>query len=139
MDDPRIQPLIKAARSFDRTAFGFTPLPNTADVRWESRPTERYDAMLHIYSKTSRTIAFRKTPSGFKWTGEQESFQGPKKFTTPDGTLNESITLTYEVENISGYPTNRLNITYFGEDKRLANRESLSLDHIKPILKEWGY
>ena len=139
MDDSRIQPLIKAARSFDRTSFGFTQLPISADVRWESRPTERYDAMLHIYSKTSRTIAFRKTATGFKWTGEQESFQGPKKYTSPDGTFNESITLTYEVENISGYPTNRLNITYFGEDKRLANHESLSLEYIKPILKEWGY
>lgn len=139
MDDSRIQPLIKAAKTFDRTAFGFTPLPNAADVRWESRPADRYDAMLHIYSKTSRTIAFRRTPEGFKWTGEQESFQGPKKYTTPDGTFNESITLTYEVENISGYSTNRLNITYFGEDKRLANRASLSLDYIKPILKEWGY
>lgn len=139
MDDSRIQPLIKAAKSFDRTAFGFTPLPNSADVRWESRPTKRYDAMLHIHSKTSRTIAFRRTTEGYKWTGEQESFHGPKKYTTPDGTFNESITLTFEVENISGYSTNRLNITYFGEDERLANRKSLSLDYIKPILKEWGY
>jgi len=89
MDDSRIQPLIKAANSFDRKAFGFTPLPSSADVRWESRPTERYDAMLHIYSKTSRTIAFRKATTGFKWTGEQESFQGPKKYTSPDGTFTE--------------------------------------------------
>lgn len=139
MDDSRIQPLIQAARAFDRTAFGFTPLPNSADVRWESRPTERYDAMLHIDGKTSRTIAFRKTATGFKWTGEQEIFQGPKKYTSPDGTFNESITLIYDLENISGYPINRLNIDYWGEDKRLENREDLTLNYIKPILKEWGY
>ncbi len=139
MDDPRIQPLLQAASSFDRAAFGFTPLPQTADVRWERRPTERYDAMLHIYGKTSRTIAFKNTSMGFKWIGEQESFQGPKKFKTPDGTLQESITLTYELQNISGYPTNRLNISYFGDDSRLAYRNNISLDYAKPVLTEWGY
>jgi hypothetical protein len=139
MDDPRIQPLLQAAATFDRIAFGFTPLPQTADVRWESRPTERYDAMLHITARTSRTIAFKKAATGFKWIGEQEIFQGPNKFETPDGTFNEDITLTYELEAISGYPTNRLNITYLGEDPRLAYRNDITLDEIKPILREWKY
>src|ERR1700756_2844134 len=72
LDDPRIQPLLMAARSFDRISYGFTPIPKSADVRWESRPTEHYDAMLHITAKTSRTIAFRKKDSGWKWIGDQE-------------------------------------------------------------------
>jgi hypothetical protein len=55
MNDPRIQPLRKAAQSFDRPADGFTPLPRAADVRWELRPTAAYDAMLHRTAKTSRT------------------------------------------------------------------------------------
>src|SRR5262249_24997992 len=81
MDAPRIQPLLKAAASFDRVSYGFTSLPRDAYVRWESRPTDRYDAMLHIYSKTSRTIAFRKIKNGYQWIGEQEIFEGPKKYT----------------------------------------------------------
>jgi hypothetical protein len=139
MDDPQVQLLLKAAASFDRTSYGFTPIPKTADVRLESRPTSRYDAMLHIYSKTSRTIAFRKTSNGYRWIGDQEIFQGPKEYKTVDGTLREQLTFTYEVESVSGFPTNRLNIAYSGEDSRLANRSSLALADVKPILKEWGY
>ena len=67
IDDPRIQPLLKAAESFDRTSYGFTPIPKTGGVSWESRATARYDAMLHIGGKTSRTIAFRKSESGWRW------------------------------------------------------------------------
>jgi hypothetical protein len=138
LDDPRIQPLLKAARSFDRTSYGFTPIPNGADVRWESRPTEHYDAMLHITAKTSRTIAFRKTDSGWKWVGDQEIFQGPTLYKSVDGTFPEHICLTYEIEHISGAPTNQLKIDYLGEDSRLAGRP-LALADIRPILKEWGY
>ena len=139
---PRIQPLLKAAASFDRTAYGFTPLPTTADdVRFESKPNDGYDAMLHIESRTSRTIAFRKTSGGYKWIGEQEGFRGPKKYTTSDGTFNEMIWLNYDAEplHVGGFPTNRLCIEYFGEDDRLVLRNDLKLDDIKPILKEWKY
>ena len=139
MDDPQVQLLLKAAASFDRTSYGFTPIPKTADVRLESRPTSRYDAMLHIQSKTSRTIAFRKTSIGYRWIGDQEIFQGPKEYKTVDGTLHEQVTFTYEVESVTGFPTNRLNIAYSGEDSRLANRSNLALADVKPILKGWGY
>jgi hypothetical protein len=138
LDDPRIQPLLKAARSFDRTSYGFTPIPKSADVRRESRPTEHYDAMLHIAGKTSRTIAFRKIDSGWKWIGDQEIFQGPKLYKSVDGTFQEHICLTYEIEHISGASTNQLKIDYLGEDSRLAGR-TLALADIRPILKEWGY
>ena len=116
MSNPKLVPMLKAAESFDRTAHGFTPIPIKADVRLESRPKKTYDAMLHIYSRTSRTISFRRVGDGYRWTGEQESFQGPKQYTTVDGTFYESIVLTYEIEQISGYPTNRLNVTYLGKD-----------------------
>jgi hypothetical protein len=139
MDDPRIQPLLKAALSFDRTAYGFTPIPQSADVRWESRPTAHYDAMLHITAKTSRTIAFRKSNSGWQWIGDQEILNGPRMFKTVDGTFPEHICLTYETESISGAVKNRLNVSYFGEDQRLAGKQNLTLSDVKPILKEWGY
>ena len=139
MTDPRIQPLIQAAQQFDRTAYGFTPLPLAAEVRWESQPRGTYDAMLHITAKTSRTIAFFKTGSGWRWVGDQEIFEGPKFFRTVDGTFKEHLSLTYETEHISGAKKNQLNVDYFGEDPRLANKHNLTLSDIKPILKEWGY
>lgn len=139
MDDPQVQRLVKAAESFDRTAHGFSPIPRKADVRLELRPTGRYDAMLHITTKTVRTIAFRKENGNYVWIGEQETFEGPKKYKTVDGIFNEAITLTYETQSISGYTPNQLNVTYRGEDPRLAGRNNLTLAVVKPILKEWGY
>jgi hypothetical protein len=139
MDDPPVQRLLKAAASFDRTSYGFSPIPTQADVRLELRPTSRYDAMLHIRAKTVRTIAFRKDHGNYVWVGEQETFDGPKKYKTLDGTFNEAITLTYEIQSISGYPLNQLNVTYRGEDARLIGRTDLSLATVKPILKEWSY
>lgn len=139
MDDPRIQPLLKAAAKFDRTAYGFTPIPNNAEVRWESRPTSTYDAMLHISGKTSRTIAFRKAGSGYRWIGDQETFEGPRMYKTIDGTFHEGFTFTYEIESVSGFPTDRLNITYSGEDSRFLDPKHLTLVDVRPVLHEWGY
>jgi len=139
MDDAQVQRLVKAAGSFDRTSNGFSPIPRQADVRLELRPTSRYDAMLHITTKTVRTIAFRKENGNYVWVGDQETFEGPKKYKTVDGVFNEAITLTYETQSISGYPLNQLNVTYRGEDPRLAGRNNLTLVVVKPILKEWGY
>jgi hypothetical protein len=50
MDDPthEFQPLLKAAASFDRTSYGFTPIPKTADVQLDSsRRVPVYAAVLH--------------------------------------------------------------------------------------------
>jgi len=66
MNDPRIQPLLKAAQSFDRPADGFTPIPRAADVRRELRPTPAYDAMPHITAKTSRTASISEARLGLE-------------------------------------------------------------------------
>ena len=138
MNDSRVQALLKAASSFDRVSYGFSPIPDKADVRLELRSTDHYDAMLHIYSKTSRTFAFRKTDTGdYKWIGEQEIFQGPKKYTTVDGTFYENICLNYDIEPVSGYPINQLSINYSGEDPRLVNKRNLTLNDVKHIIQEW--
>lgn len=141
MDDPRIKPLLQAASSLDRSSYGFTPIPEIADVRLELGSGNGYDAMLHIDGKTSRTIAFRKVSGGWRWVGEQESFRGPRTYKTADGTFYEQIVLTYETEHVSGAPLNKLDITYFGEDPRLGSgvNSNLTLDKVRPILKEWGY
>lgn len=139
LDDSRVQAMLKAALSFDRAAYGFSPLPSSGHVRLEARPQPKYDAMLHFSDRTIRTIAFRKDSSGYRWIGEQETFQGPKVFKTEDGTYHEQVVLTFETEHISGAPLNQLSVTYDGEDARLANRRDLSLADVQPVLKQWGY
>ncbi len=137
-NDPRLIPMFDAMARVDRRAFGFTPIAADAAIRLEWGPRNGYDAMLHIDSKTSRTVAFRRTRSGYEWIGEQEIFEGPQKFDTPDGELNESILLNYERVPISGYPVNTLVVSYTGENSELLSRE-LSLQMVRPILERWGY
>jgi hypothetical protein len=139
LNDPRIKPLLTAAASFSRTEYGFTPLPIEARVRWESRPRAGYDAMLHITSRTYRTIAFKRNAAGYRWIGEQETFTGPHKYETVDGTFNEEIVLTYEIEHVSGAPLNRLYISYHGDDPRLSWPRVLALADARSVLKQWGY
>lgn len=139
VNDERVQPLMEAASLFNRTAYGFSALPASGYVRLETKSRDGYDAMLHLDGKTSRTIAFRRDGDRYVWIGEQEIFQGPKEYKTVDGTLKEEICLTYEIANLSGSPLNRLNVVYSGEDTRLVGRSALSLDDIRPILKEWGF
>jgi hypothetical protein len=95
--------------------------------------------MLHIYGRTSRTIAFRKQADGFTWIGEQEIYKGPKQYSTVDGTFFEDICLTYELQRVAHYKLNHLNISYSGEDPRLAHKDDLTLEGVLPIIKEWGY
>jgi len=95
--------------------------------------------MLQISASTSRTIAFRSENGSYVWIGEQETFQGPKKYKSEDGIFNEAVTLTYETQKVSGYPLNQLNVTYRGEDPRLIGRDGLTLNDVRPVLKEWGY
>jgi len=141
VDDPRLKELLTAAQQFDRLKYGFTPIPTNGEVRLEShaRRGGTYDRMLHFYGRTSRTIAFRKTTDGYRWIHEQEIFQGPKKYESVDGIFNESICLTYETSRVAHYRTNQLNISYSGDDKRLAWPKEPTLDEIRPILREWGY
>ena len=139
VSDKRVQSLLKAAEDFDRLSYGFSPLPMSGRVSLESKPRSGYDAMLHLGGKTSRTIAFRKNTSDYFWIGEREIFEGPKMYKSVDGTLHEEVTLTFEKEHVSGVPLNELNVSYRGEDPRLAGRVNLSLRDVTPILKEWGY
>ena len=138
VNDPRLKPMWHAAKEFDREAYGFSPLPSNGQVRLESRSRGTYDAIIHIYAKTSRTIAFRKIANGYRWIHEQEVFQGPKQYTSVDGTLDEQIVLTFEVERVAGPTTNELAISYWGEDHRLASRHDLKLEDVSPILREWA-
>lgn len=125
----------------DRTQLGSTAIPVDAQIRAEWHPLAgaEYDVMLHIYKRTSRTVAFKRTAQGYEWIGEQESFTGPGTYKTPDGTFNESITITFERTHISGFPANRVNVLYAGEDPVLSPIEELTLQDVQPSLKKWGY
>jgi len=93
-----------------------------------------------FYGETSRTIAFRKTPTGWKWIHEQETFTGPNLYTNVDGVFHEEIVLTFGIEPTSGHGTNKLYVQYYGEDSRLTsvpNQHDLTLSQATPILEEW--
>ena len=136
LDDPRIQPMLLAMEVVDRESLGFTQIPETADVRLELSDGS-YDAMLHVDAETRRTVAFRETPEGYRWIGEQETHTGPETYESVDGISNETITITYEIEDISGHPLNRINIRYMGEDPRFADDRGLTLGDVAPVLAEW--
>ena len=121
----------------DRASLGFTPVTTNADIKLELASGRAYDAMLHVYGATPRTISFRKTESGYSWTGEQEVYQGPKWHQTVDGTFREDIVIEYQTEPVNGIPTNQLYIRYTGSDTNLTQRE-FTLAEVSPILEKWS-
>jgi hypothetical protein len=124
-DDPRVVEMMAATNTVNRASLGFTPISREAKLRLESRAQGKYDAMPHVYGKTSRTIAFRLRSDRYEWIGEQEIFEGPREFDTK--------------EPVSGVPLNAVTVDYRGEDPHLADRRPLSLTDVKPILAAWGY
>lgn len=137
LSDPQVQPLLKAMAQVDRASLGFTPVTTNDHVSLELRRAGgTYDAMLHVYGATSRTIAFRKTSSGYRWISEQEIYEGPKWFQSVDGTFREYIVIEYQTEPVNGIPTNQLYIRYTGSDTNLEGRE-FSLAEVRPILEKW--
>jgi len=138
IDDPRLSPVFAAIKNVDRTAMGFTDISRDAELRMEWRPRARYDAVLHVYGNTSRTIAFARNSTGWEWIGEQEIVKGPRTYRSPDGVLNESITITYETRQISGVPSRTVYIAYAGEDAELTAAQHLTLARIRPTLDRWA-
>jgi hypothetical protein len=148
-DDPRLTPMFDAMTRVDRGALGFTSIERDASIRVEwvhpkfdslmRLAAKKYDAMLHVYGKTSRTVAFKRVADGYEWIGEQETFEGPRKYDSVDGTFNEAITVTFERVPISGFPINTIAVLYRGEEPELARPRQLSLDDVRPWLTKWGY
>ena len=137
LSDPQVQPLLKAMQQVDRASLGFTPVTTNSTIKLERRSSGgSYDVMLHVDGATSRTIAFRKTESGYRWIAEQESFQGPKWWRTVDGNFRESIEIDYQIERVEGIPTNNIFIRYYGEDINIAG-QTLTLAEVRPIIEKW--
>jgi hypothetical protein len=140
-NDPRLTLLWKAIEDrTDRLSLGFTSINKDAKIKLEIPgggllDNKAYDAMLHFYcKKTARTIAFRKKDDKYVWIGEQEVFYGPKQYTTPDGTFNEEIVMTYEIERVSGYLLNQLDIYYRGPDDLW---KEIKIEEALPLIKKW--
>lgn len=138
LSDPRVQPMIDAMGQVDRVSLGFTAVTAKDDIRLElDRPGGAYDAMLHVYGATSRTIGFRKAGVGYRWIFEQETHEGPGWWQTTEGTFRENILIQYQTEPVGGFPLNEIYIRYSGNDTNLVNRE-LTLAEVRPILAKWG-
>jgi hypothetical protein len=129
--------MLAAMQEVDRTNLGFTPLSTNAHITVELRPSGTpYDAMLHVYGETSRTIAFRKTPSGFRWIFEQETHEGPGWIQTVDGTFREELIIEYQTEPVNGIPTNQIHISYTGTNTELQGRQ-FTLAEARTVLEKW--
>lgn len=134
---PDIAPFLAAMSEVDRAGFGFSPVGTNATVRLElGSKGKAYDVMLHIADGSSRTIAFRRTASGYRWIAEQEIFQGPRWRQTVDGNFRETVTLEYQLELLNGVPTNRIVVRADSDDPRLAGG-ALALTDVRPVLKAW--
>ena len=134
--DEKMKPFLTAISLVNRDSLGYTPISENSDIRLE-RASDSYDAMLHIYYKTSRTIAFRKATNRYIWIGEQEIHTGPRRYETPDGTFNETIMINYDTEPISGFPVNHLSVQYNGPDTNLHGFQNLKLKDVLPIITVW--
>lgn len=139
-DDSRLQPLFEAINEVDRNSLGFTKINSSDDIQIEEQSLfdKPYDVMLHIYGKTSRTISFEKSGSEIQWIGEQEIHNGPREYTTPDGTFNESITITYETKPISGHKLNTVNVGYLGPDSKILGYGKLTLGEAQNMINSWN-
>ncbi len=138
--DNELKPYWTAVEKVDRKALGFSEIEKESKISLEDGSVieKPYDKMLHIYGKTSRTIAFELLETGdLKWLGEQEIYSGPEKYQTPDGEFNEQIVLTYELTPISGHKINELNISYHGERPELTGKSILTLETVRPYIKDW--
>jgi len=140
--DPALQPF-ESMYSIDRAKYGFTPLPKSGVVYIEGRSLHGdYDAMLHFQGNSYRTIAFRWDGKVYQWLGEQENFEGPREYETPDGRFHEWISIAYYDEAIFGEPKGAMIIYRGPEPMRMPGPEtnwSLTLAEVKPLLRKWGF
>jgi hypothetical protein len=129
--------------SVDRAQYGFTPLPTAGPVSIEGKsPHGDYDAMLHFGGNPYRTIAFHWDGKEYQWLGEQETFQGPREYETPDGRFHEDIVISYYKEPAFGQLKGLL-IQYRGPQPfrtpTSQTNGSLTLADVNPLLKKWGF
>ena len=123
-EDPRAQPLIRIAAGFDRSAYGFSPLPTSGTVRAMAHRRFGCDALLELTGRTTRTIAFQRAADGYRVVGESEVFKGP------DGA---EITLSYRISGC-------VEAAYRPAGAAPAQGAAkYSAEEVRALLKAWGY
>lgn len=141
LGDPELKPF-DAMFSVNREQYGLTPLPKTGLVFIEGKSLHGdYDAMLHFMGNPGRTIAFRWDGKAYQWLGEQENFDGPGTYETPDGSFHEHVAIGYYQEAGFGTPKG-LTLLYVGHDgiQQGANANGkLTLGEVKALLRGWGF
>lgn len=141
IDDVIMKPYIAAMSGVDRASLGFTPIPADARIRIDRLDSSgtKCDAMLHVYTDTSRTITFKQYGNSCKWIHEQEIHIGPHKYPRSDTIYEEEIVIEYQTEEVNGIPLNKIFIYYYGDDPRLGRKLpfTLTLQDVQPILEEW--
>lgn len=141
---------------------GFPPLPTNGTVRiltvdragWKREyPPPIYDVSLQFYTGsnffpyTSRFIALKRLQDGYNVVSEQMTFNGPRRYQAGNATINESVSILNETQQIAVTGTNIAGtvIAYRGPDRRFGTGNSpdvaggLKPSDIGPLLREWGY
>ena len=122
MDDPSLTPFA-SMYSVDRGQYGFTPLPKTGRVFIEGESSKfGYDALLEFVGTPTptRSIAFRWDGHAYQWLGEQEIFDGPRRWKPPKGRRDqEYVAITFYREELYG-ENQGLTIYYSGPDATLS-------------------
>ena len=143
LGDPALTPFA-SMYSVVRSQYGFTPIPKTGPVSIEDKSFHGgYDAMLHFGGNPSWTIAFRWDGKAYQWIGEQEIFEGPRMWDSPDGRFHEQVCIMFYKEAAHG-AFQGFKIDYLGPDEKLmmprpeAPNWSLTLAEVNPLLEKWG-
>lgn len=143
-DDPRVQQLLQVAAKVDRISLGFSPIHKTRSIYFEERKQRdygvKYDVMLHIDgSRKNRAVGFVRTPNGFRYSFEQEVWEGPGSYLSDpmDGVVsNEQLVIEYPPD--SDIPSGTPFIYYMGDDPRWKKRPSIGVSEFREILREWS-
>lgn len=139
LDDDRLIPFA-AMYAVDRELYCLTEIAEDSRVEIEidSFRSRGYDVMLHIHSdNTYRTVAFVRENNEYVWIGEQEIHYSGYAFVTPDGEIQEHISVTYhdrDYGTITG--TTEPVIVYTGENEDIPS--VLTCEQAAFYIEEWS-
>jgi len=132
--DPELAPILEAMEEIHPASLGFEPIPETGiRLRVSNRKGGDYNATVDF---GHTWIAFKKVKDRYKLAVQEESHDGPGIMQTPDGPTPEHLFISYATA--PGWtPPNTMVILYSGEDSRLRGNRTLTMEDIRPVLREW--
>ena len=139
LNDPALS-YFKSMYEIEREQFCLTEIDKTsvAQIEESSVQTAGYDVMLHLYANlTSRHIAFIKENNRYVWIGEQEIDYSGRTFLTPDGWVEEHITISYFKHKITGAKAGS-EILYTGDYQYVDFSGEPTCEQALFYIKEWS-